>query len=189
MKVTRKVEIETNEFRVGDQLNVGHYTATCQDVTPEGAVFLMDQYLDEPMPMNEDDANEGGYMASDLRKRLNSDEILTDFKELRDRMAPFNNGDLLRLPFYGELLGHDFPYEFGAVEPDDCEQWELMKDMRSQIAFRRNGCEWGWLQNMRARSAGCCAVGARGAAGFWSASSPLGVRPVFLIRCDQGDKA
>lgn len=184
MKVTRRVEIETNEFRVGDQIRVGRYTATCQKTAEEGALFLLDQYLDEGMPMNEDDANEGGYMASDLRKRLNSDEILTDFEELRDRMVPFNNGDLLRLPFYGELFGHDDWYSSGAVEPDNCEQWDLMKDRRNRIA-ERNGerYEWGWLQNRQKNSApSICFVSNGGNASYWAASASIGVRPAFLIK-------
>lgn len=184
MKVLRQTEIETNEFRVGDQLNVGKYTATCQCVAQNVAVFLLDQYLDEAMPMNEDDANEGGYMASDLRKRLNSDEILTDFKELRDRMVPLNDRDLLRLPFYGEMFGHDAWYNSGAVEPDDCKQWPLMKKRANRIAERTGErYEWGWIQNKYVRSAtDFCVVYDGGGANGWGASTSLGVRPAFLIK-------
>ena len=184
MKVLRQTEIETNEFRVGDQIRVGHYTATCQCVAQNVAVFLLDQYLDEAMPMNEDDDNEGGYMASDLRKRLNSDEILTDFKELRDRMVPLNDRDLLRLPFYGEMFGHDAWYSSGAVEPDDCEQWPLMKKRDNRIAERKGErYEWGWLQNKYVRFAtGFCLVYTDGLANSWNASNSIGVRPAFLIK-------
>lgn len=184
MKVLRQTEIETNEFRVGDQIRVSHYTATCQCVAQNVAVFLLDQYLDEAMPMNEDDANEGGYMASDLRKRLNSDEILTDFKELRDRMVPLNDRDLLRLPFYGEMFGHDDWYNSGAVEPDDCEQWPLMKKRANRIAERTGErYEWGWLQNKYVQSApSFCLVNGYGHAYAWNASYSIGVRPAFLIK-------
>lgn len=184
MKVLRQTEIETNEFRVGDQVRVGHYTATCQTVTPKGALFLLDQYLDEDMPMNEDDANEGGYMASDLRKRLNSDEILTDFKELRDRMVPLNDRDLLRIPFYGEMFGHDDWYRSGYVEPDDCERWPLMKKRANRIAERTGErYEWGWLQNKYVQSATIfCVVSDNGYASHWTASNSVGVRPAFLIK-------
>lgn len=47
MKITRKTEIETAEVRVGDQIQVGKYTATCQAIPGQGlALFLLDQYLD-----------------------------------------------------------------------------------------------------------------------------------------------
>ena len=182
MKVLRQTEIETNEFRVGDQIRVGRYTATCQKTAEEGALFLLDQYLDKAMPMNEEDDNGGGYMASDLRERLNSARILKEFDGLK--LKPFENGDLLRLPFYGEMFGHDAWYNSGAVEPDDCEQWPLMKKRANRIA-ERNGesYEWGWLQNKRVRSApNFCYVADDGYADFCYASNSFGVRPVFLIK-------
>lgn len=180
MKVLRQTEIETNEFRVSDQVRVGHYTATCQTVTPKGALFLLDQYLDEAYPMNEEDDNGGGYMASDLRERLNSDGVLDAFKDIRGRMVPFENGDLLRIPFYGEVFGQEDAEYF---EPDGCDQWELMKDRKNRIAFRQNRWEWGWLQNKRKGSAtDFCSVDAYGFAFAWAASSSIGVRPAFLIK-------
>lgn len=184
MKVLRQTEIETNEFRVGDQIRVSHYTATCQCVAQNVAVFLLDQYLDEAMPMNEDDANEGGYMASDLRKRLNSDGVLDAFKDIRGRMVPFENGDLLRIPFYGEMFGHDAWYNSGAVEPDDCKQWPLMKKRANRIAERTGErYEWGWIQNKYVQSATFfCFVGVDGYASYWIASGSIGVRPAFLIK-------
>lgn len=184
MKVTRRVEIETNEFRVGDRIRVGRYTATCQKTAEDGALFLLDQYLDEDMPMNEEDDNGGGYMASDLRERLNSDGVLDAFKDIRGRMVPFENGDLLRIPFYGEMFGHDALYNSGAVEPDDCEQWTLMKKRANRIAGRTGGrYEWGLLQNKYVSSAtGFCGVYGDGYASFWCASASIGVRPAFLIK-------
>ena len=53
MKITRKTEIETNEVQVGDQIQVGKYTATCQAIQADGcALFLLDQYLDKGMAYN-----------------------------------------------------------------------------------------------------------------------------------------
>ena len=53
MKITRTMTIETNEIQIGDRIEVGHYTATCQKLVGEGlALFLLDQYLDKPMQMN-----------------------------------------------------------------------------------------------------------------------------------------
>ena len=183
MKVLRQTEIETNEFRVGDQIRVGRYTATCQKTAEEGALFLLDQYLDEGMQMNKEDTNMGGYEASDLRKRLNGDGVLDVFKDIRDRMVPFSSGDMLRLPFYGEMFGHDGWYKSGAVEPDDCEQWPLMKERANRIAERKGeSYEWGWLQNKYVPSStGFCSVTDYGRASYWNASSSIGVRPAFLI--------
>lgn len=184
MKVLRQTEIETNEFRVGDQIRVGRYTATCQKTAEDGALFLLDQYLDEDMPMNEEDDNGGGYMASDIRERLNSDGVLDAFKDIRGRMVPFENGDLLRIPFYGEMFGHDAWYNSGAVEPDDCEQWPLMKKRANRIAERTGErYEWGWLQNKYVQyAANFCCVDGGGLAGYWNASGSIGVRPAFLIK-------
>ena len=175
-------EIETNEFRVGDQIRVGRYTATCQKTAEEGALFLLDQCLDESMQMNSKDTNEGGYEASDLRKELNSARILKEFDGLK--LKPFENGDLLRIPFYGEIFGHDDDdwCIYNDVEPDDCKQWKLMKERINRIAERKGDCECWWFQNKDVRSStDFCGVHRNGYTGSWSASDLLGVRPVFLI--------
>ena len=64
MKVERMMEIETNDIRIGDQIHVGKYTATCQEITPIVAIFLLDQYI-----------TGYGY----LREALQSEEVLNDF--------------------------------------------------------------------------------------------------------------
>ena len=80
MKITRTMTIETNDIQIGDRIQVGHYTATCQKLPGEGlALFYLDQHLDKAMQMNKRNTNKGGYDASDLRKELNSEEILKDF--------------------------------------------------------------------------------------------------------------
>ena len=129
--VYRKTLTKTTEIQTGDQIRVGHYTATCQTVTPKGALFLLDQYLDEAYPMNRKNTNKGGYEESDLRETLRSKEILDLFDDWGDRMVPFDNGDLLRIPFFGEIFGQEDAEYF---EPDGCEQWELMKDRKNRIA-------------------------------------------------------
>lgn len=180
MKINRTMTIETNKIQIGDRIQVGHYTATCQTLPGEGlALFLLDQYLDQPMHMNRERTNKGGYRESDLRKELNTGKILDVFAPLD--LVPFENGDLLRLPFYGEMFGHD---DFGAVEPDSCEQWHLMKDRSNRIAERKGEpYEWGWLQNTRCRSATYfCTVAGFGGDDTWDASLSIGVRPAFLIK-------
>lgn len=179
IEVIRKTATRSKEILTGDQIQVKKYTATCQIITPKGALFLLDQYLDQAYPMNEENTNRGGYEASDLRKKLQSADILALFEDYRDRMQPFDNGDLLRLPFFGEIFGSEGAEYF---EPDGCEQWPLMQDRKNRIAFRNNAWEWGWLQNKRKGSATVfCGVADIGVADAWNASTSLGVRPAFLI--------
>ncbi len=183
MKVLRKMKIDTDEFIVGDQINVGYYTATCQKVEVDGYIFLLDQYLDEPMWMNKDDTNEGGYEKSNLRKRLNSTEILDIFVfgDVSNMLVPFEDGALFRLPFYGEMFGHDGLYRYRTIEPDDYEQWELMRDRRNRIAEHKGeSYEWGWLQNKNVLSSMYFfCVNNRGNVDYLAASYSIGVRPVF----------
>lgn len=183
MKITRKIEIETTDVRVGDQIQVGKYTATCQTIPAPGcALFLLDQYLDKGMAYNRNSKNAGGYTASDVRRDLNAPEILEIFAALP--LVPHENGDLLRLATYGEMFGHDEWYKSGAVEPDNDEQWPLMADRRNRVADREGELyEWGWLQNIRVRSAArACGVYTDGVAFLWDASYVFGVRPAFIVK-------
>ena len=178
MKIERMSEIETNDIRIGDQIHVSHYTATCQTVTQNRALFLLDQYLDKPMAMNAVDTNNGGYPESDLRKDLQSDEVLNIFAGIRDYMVPFDNGDLLRIPFAGEFFDKLPDW----CEPDGHEQWPLMTDAHNRTALRCGDPEWGWLANtFRDTSTGFCYVSVYGGASDWLASDAIGVRPVFQI--------
>ena len=176
--VYRKTLTKTTKIQTGDQIRVGHYTATCQEITPKGALFFLDQYLDKAFPMNWDDTNEGGYEKSYLRKALQSDEVLDIFADIRDYMVPFDNGDLLRIPFAGELF-EKLP---SWCKPDGHEQWPLMQDRRNRLASRCGEYEWGWINNkVKSSSTDFCGVYYGGYAADWSASSVIGVRPAFLI--------
>ena len=181
MKVFRSTEFEVEsgkDFMIGDQIEIGKYTATCQEASDEGAVFLLDQYIDRAYPMNKKMTNEGGYEASDLRKMLQSDEILDIFAPVRDRMKPFENGDLVRIPFVEELFGEDDYYELS-----DKKQWPLMKDRRNRIASREGDeYEWGWLQN-KVKSSGTlfAYVAYFGNSAYGGASGSRGVRPAIWL--------
>ena len=185
MKVLRKMKIDTDEFIVGDQINVGHYMATCQKVDEDGYIFLLDQYLDEPMSMNDEDTSDGGYEESDLRKRLNSAEILDIFvsSDFGNMLIPFDNGDLLRIPHFGEIFGNDDLYKL-FVEQDGYEQWPLMKHRPNRITGRNGfSCEYGWVQNkcIKNNDNRFCCVGMDGFANDGDADLHFGVRPVFKI--------
>ena len=179
MKIERMTEIETSDIEVGDRIHVAHYTATCQEITPKGALFLMDQYLDKRMPMNKKNTNKGGYAKSDLRRALQSVDVLKLFSGIREWMVPFDNGDLLRIPFAGEMFGDEVPQW---IEFDSNEQWPLMTDAHNRTASSCGDPEWGWLANtFRDTSTYFCIVHDRGYAGAWAASGVVGVRPVFMI--------
>ncbi len=185
MNVLRRMKIDTDEFIVGDRICVGEYTATCQKIEDDGNIFLFDRYLDKPVKMNKNDMNEGGYEASDLRKRLNSTDILDifTFGNVSNKLVPLDNGDLFRIPFYGEIFGNDGWYKNNTVELDECEQWELMKDRRNRIVERKYAdYECGWLQNKNVMSSTYFfAVTNNGTANYYAASYSLGVRLVFKI--------
>ena len=184
MKLERMTEIETPFIKVGDRIHVDHYTATCQEITPKGALFLLDQYLDKAYKMNRSNTNEGGYPESDLRKALQSEEVLNIFADIRDYMVPFDNGDLLRIPFAGEMFGDKLP---DWCEPDGHEQWPLMQDRRNRLASRCGEYEWGWISNkVKSYSSVFCFVDSAGYADNWNSSEVFGVRPAFLIA--EGEK-
>ena len=186
MKIERMTEIETADIQIGDRIHVDHYTATCQEITSKGALFLMDQYLDKPYAMNAKPyamnakgTNRGGYAESDLRETLRSKKILNIFKGIRGYMVPFDNGDLLRIPFAGEIFGDKLP-EW--CEPDGHEQWPLMRDRRNRLASRCGDYEWGWLQNKdKTTSMDFCFSDSCGFICVWFASKAGGVRLAFLI--------
>ena len=186
MKIERMTEIETPFIKVGDRIHVDHYTATCQEITPKGTLFLLDQYLDKTYAMNAKNTNEGGYAKCDLRKTLRSKEILDIFKDIRDHMIPFDDGDLLRIPFAGEMFGDKLP-EW--CEPDGHKQWPLMRDVRNRLASRRGDYEWGWLQNKdKTSSTDFCHVSSVGFIHCWVAMADQGVRPVFMIAKEEEEK-
>lgn len=179
MKVKRMIEVETNCPEIGDRIHFDHYTATCQEITSKGALFLMDQYLDKPMVMNRNNSNKGGYKESDLRRALQSEDILKLFSGIREWMIPFENGDLLRIPFSGELFGDELSKW---CEPDGHKQWPLMRDRRNRLASRYGDYEWGWLQNNdKSSTTNFYHVNGSGGIGAWGASAVTGVRLAFLI--------
>lgn len=191
MEYTRHINFTEQDdgFRVGDVISFSLtdgeiMEAIAVDFDDDGMIFCAVDCLAKEYPMNTKPTNEGGYEACELRKALNG-EIINRFPaEIRDRMIPFENGDLLRLPTEKEIFGEN---EYGETEPDDITQWEPMKLRRNRIAFQgHNGAwEWYWLQN-RLRDAVSAAyfalVSYHGVADSDGASDALGVRPAFKIR-------
>lgn len=149
--------------------------------TDEGMIFCSADCLKEERQMNEEWTNRGGFGASDLRKVLNTEILDTFPEELKEKMKPFPNGDMLRIPTEKEIFGMN---EYGETEEEHVQQWEPMKLRRNRIAFEGlNGpWQWYWLQNSGVYSATNFAYcSSDGFATDYGASYSLGVRPVFLI--------
>ena len=167
MKVIRKQELNVENFEIGDQIEVGKYTATCQKLTGQTAIFLLDQYLDDIYTMTEL-----------IEKDFTQIQEDSNFESIKTMMVKFDSGKYFRLATVGEMFG---PNDF--YEDDGCEQWELMKDRRNRIAFRKGDLEWGWLINKtKMSSAYFAAVNSYGYAYYSGASYSGGVRPVFQLK-------
>lgn len=185
MKLFRTNEIDTDTYQVGDVISFTltdgeNVEAMAVKQEQDGMIFCLVDCLADEYPMNREDTNRGGYWASDLRDVLNG-TILNRFPaDLREKLLPFKNGDLLRIPTEREIFGENI---YG--ETDDYERWEPMKDRRNRIAFQgsKTGTwEWYWLMNrVEGSAAGFASVGYDGGAGFYPASSSRGVRPAFKI--------
>ena len=124
-----------------------------------------------------------GWNECELRKKLNGEILERLPEDLRARLVPFENGDLLRIPTEREIFGGN---PCGEPDPESVEQFEPMKDRRWRIAFQGYGSgawEWYWLQNRRVSSAThACDVGSSGNADYDGASNSRGVRPLFRYR-------
>ena len=187
MKVRRTEKIKVNTFRVGDvirfKLSDGEKVEMLAvKEESDGMIFCFADCLAKEYSMNEQNTNEGGWDASNLRKKLNS-EILDHFpRKIRKLLLPFENGDMLRLPTEKEIFGSN---PCGEDEPESVSQWKPMKQRKNRIASQglNGGWEWYWLQNRVPNSAAHFAyVGGGGGAGCSDASDAGGVRPVVKIK-------
>lgn len=188
MKVKRMVTMKVNNFELGDQITVklteyGKFTATAHEITDEGTLFIFDDCVCERQ-MNEENTNKGGYLESDLRKFVAQDLLKAFPDKLRMRMVKDNNGDLLSIPTYGQVLGKDWGDEWDEknIEIDQREQLPLMQKRKNRIADLQNEWAWYWLQNKVRSSSGFADVAGDGGASDGAASLSVGVRPAFLIK-------
>ena len=187
MKVRRTEKIKVNTFRVGDvirfKLSDGE-KAEMLAVKEEsdGMIFCFVDCLAKEYSMNEQNTNEGGWDASDLRKKLNG-EVLDRFpRKIRKLLLPFENGDLLRLPTEKEIFGSN---PCGEDESKSVSQWKPMKQRKNRIASQglNGGWEWYWLQNRVQNSAASFADAYNdGYCYCYNASFEAGVRPVAKIK-------
>lgn len=188
MKVKRRIKSDVDTFKVGDIIKVKltdgvKVQAMAMQQEEDGMIFCLVDCLPGEYPMNSTSTNEGSYEESDLRKKLNG-EILNLFPaELKALMAPFDNGDLLRLPTEKEIFGENY---CGEYESPYVKQWNPMKKRRNRMAFdgtKEENLQWYWLMNKVRESAAYFAfVSTDGNADYISASYSLGVRPAFKIK-------
>lgn len=80
MKVKRMIKSDVSTFKVGDIIKVKltdgeKAQAMAVQQEEDGMVFCLVDCLAKEYPMNETRTNEGGYEASDLRKKLNAPTV------------------------------------------------------------------------------------------------------------------
>lgn len=182
IKVLRKQEIDTNEIQVGDQIlislrELGDFTATAHKITDKGVLFIFDDYVTKK-EINEVCTKSGSFEESDLKKWIDS-ELLEAFPaELKDRITG------LTIPTVGELFGYKDELEIGDFEPDDDEQFPLMKVRKNRVAYLEDKCQWGWLRNEMKKEFSMshfAAVNSIGDIDCTFSTNVLGVRPEFWL--------
>jgi len=197
MKVTRKIEVDSDGFYIGDiinfELNDGEEVqAMAVKQTDKGMLFVLMDCLAKEYPMfnSLEDMTDDffAYENSDLRKALN-EEILTRFpEEIRSRMIALDNGDMLRIPDEREIFDENFSWK---EKSKIVKQWEPMKETKNRIAFRgkEGAWEWYWLMNLhnpdseiKEYASVFSRVDPHGFISCAIASYHYGVRPVFLLR-------
>lgn len=176
-----------NGFSVGDRIA---FTMTDGEeveviaVRPieHGMLFLHKDCLREPKQMYERDDNSGGYENSIVRSFLICEVLGRYPEEIRSRMIPLENGDLVRIPSEKEIFGRN---AYGEEEPETVVQFVPMFERRNRIAFAGKEGDWQyyWLMNRKRASASYFAsVYVNGIAATHNASNAIGVRPAFGIR-------
>lgn len=187
MKVKRTVAVDVDTFKVGDVIKIKltngvKVEAMAVKQEKDGMIFCLVDCLPDDYRMNRTNTNVGGYEKSDLRKKLNS-EILSLFPaKLKNKMIPFDNGDLLRLPTEREIFGENC---YGEYESLNVKQWKPMKKRRNRMAFdgtKDENLQWYWLMNkVRESTTYFSVVDGGSLADYDNATYSFGVRPVFKI--------
>ena len=188
MKVKRTVKIDVNTFKVGDIIkfkltNGAKARAMAMQQEEDGMIFCLVDCLPGECPMNSTRTNDGGYEQSDLRKKLNGEMLNLFPAELTGMMAPFDSGDLLRIPTEKEIFGENY---YGEYESPYVKQWKPMKRRKNRMAFdsaKGESLQWYWLMNKARESTIYFSFVDR--AGYEAFDAPFisyGVRPVFKIK-------
>lgn len=182
MLVSRELIITTEDVQIGDKITIdlksfGTFTATAQLVTDKDILFMFDDCIDE-RKMNSDNSNRGGFDKSDLNDWMQKTLLPAFPEDIRTKI------ELLSLPTYGMMFGHDRWYE-DAIEPDNDDQLPLMKKRKNRVADYQDDYEWYWLRNATKKSwsaTNFAHVDNDGNASSYDALGSSWVRPVFRIK-------
>lgn len=184
MKVKRQIEIETEDYIVGDKIelelkNYGLATATVQKIDDKEMILLFDRILFNKK-INDTDSNVGGFLCSDLYRWLN-----TDFKDLLPEEVKAKIKQIT-IPSFGQIFEHDYALYKYRLEEDTDEQLPLMKSgiNRVAIGIEDDYTDWYWLSNAtkkKVSSANFAYVSIYGGASYGSASNSFGVRPELIL--------
>lgn len=179
--VCRELYPMNGELKVGDHFEVPLddqiISATVQKVTDTEIICMTDDCIMKSS-MNDTNINAGGYDASDLKKKIESDLLSRFPKGLQNRIT------YIAPPTYGQIFGHDEWYH-RAIEPDNDEQFELMKKRKNLVADYKDDYSCYWLQNATKpsySSSHFALVHGLGDAYCSYASNSYGVRVVFGIK-------
>lgn len=184
MKIYRKCLLKMEDLQIGDQIKVklkgfGKFTATLQQIDPEGFMFMFDQCIAKKA-MNKSDTNEGEYDASDLRKWLDSSVINAFPKKLRKRI------EWITLPSAEQIFDSDNRFINKYFESTNDTFFPLMKKRKNRMAFFKDDLTWYWLRNATKKDIFAslfATVDGYGNASYIGASRPFnGIRPIFRIQ-------
>lgn len=179
----------SGKYKTGDLVQFVYdgrtWDAIIADANDEWAEVVFLETLDEDRPMNSTDTNEGGFIASELCKWLNSEGISKFPKITQDQMVAYPDGIKLRIPTEKQIFGCN---EYGEDQPNE-KQFEPMKKRRNRVAFQKDSSadggeafNWYWVEDKRKNSsAGFCGCGHGGDANYGNASYAHGVRLRFRI--------
>lgn len=179
MRIKRSFEFETENFEVGDRIDIhledyGDFTATAQRVSEEGAIFLFDSIV-LMRQLNELESENRGYAESDLRKWLEN-EFTNAFPEgIRAKIKQ------ITIPTFGQIFGNS-PYHSN-FEPDNDEQFPAMRECKNRLRLYMDHMNCYWLQNsVKNRGDEYCALVTNdGCGGYGSAKSRFGVLPILIF--------
>ena len=176
------------KFKLGDVIdftlqNGEKMKAMMMRNTGNGAIFCCMDCLNTLYPMNGLETNIGGWNKSLLREILNS-VILKQFpSELAQKMKPFSNGDMIRIPTEMEITGTNF---YSSNESPEIFQWGSMKNRRNVLSFQRNNSgvlAQYWLKNTAKNdNKSFCYIGKYGIPDTGRANAMRGVRLVFKVK-------
>lgn len=185
MKIVRKMEIDTDDIRIGDQIRIPigdyvAYTATAQKLSDKGVFFLFDQIIDASTMVEKNDDNIM-FARYNLEMML-IEVILPKFpEELQHKVAE------ITIPTYGQIFGHE-GRGYSNLEPDEDEQFELMKQPENRVSvYHGRLFDW-WLRNAdreRFDPLRFACVDHSGRPDCEEASLPLGIRPLLILPVEQ----